>query len=79
MKRTIILILGTTVLLAGCGRVGDSPPMQPPAAAVQFTALVRQVLAVSTETATPIELANLDIVFDDDNPQAFDDILAAAP
>lgn len=79
MKHSTLLLLGAIALTAGCARVSDSPPMQPPAATVQFTALVRQVMAVSPEIAAPIELANLVIVFDDDNPQAFDDILAAAP
>ena len=79
MKHSTLLTLGVMALMAGCARVSDSPPMQSPAPAIQFTALVRQVMAVAPETAAPIELASLDIVFDDDSPQAFDDILAAAP
>ena len=78
MKRTIVLLMGAAVLLAGCGGASNSPPMQPPATALQFTALVKQVMVSSADTAAPVELTDLSIAYDDESPQAFDAILAAA-
>lgn len=79
MKPIMYLLVCTMALLAGCGGGGGSQPMPPPVATVQFTALVKQVMAAPADSAAPIEVGNLRIAFDDDeNPQAFDEILAAA-
>lgn len=80
MIRTIALLVCIVALLEGCGGGNGSEQMPPPpAATVQFTALVKQVMAAPADTAAPMEVGNLSIAFDDDeNPQAFDDILAAA-
>ncbi len=76
MKRTIVLLLGAATILAGCG--GNSQSMPPPSASTQFTALVKQVMAARADNAAPLELGNLKIAYgDDENPQAFDDLLAA--
>lgn len=79
MKRTIVLLVASVSMLAGCGGSKNSPPAMQPNTSVQFTALAKQVLAAPADTAAPVEVTNLNIVFgDDENPQAFDDILPPA-
>ena len=76
MKRTIVLSLVVATVLVGCG--GSSQSVPPAATSTQFTALVSQVMAAPADSAAPLELASLDIAYgDDENPQAFDDLLAA--
>lgn len=80
MKRTIVLIVGAAASLAGCGGVSGPAAMPAPVAPLQFTALTKQVLAAPADTSAPVEVASLDIAFgDDENPQAFDDVLPPAP
>ena len=75
MKRTIVLSLVAATVLAGCG--GSSQSMPPPSTSTQFTALVKQVVTAPVDSV-PLELGNLNIGYGDaENPQAFDDLLAA--
>ena len=79
MKRTIVLLVASVSMLAGCGGSKNSPPAMQPNSSVQFTALAKQVLAAPADTAAPVEVAGLNIAYgDDENPQAFDDVLPPA-
>lgn len=75
MKRKILWMMGTALVLGGCGG-GSQELMQRPNSTTLFTTLVKQVLAASADTAVPTAVANLNISFaDDENPQAFADVL----
>jgi hypothetical protein len=80
MKNTIVLAVGVAAVLVGCGGGGSSEVVMPTVAPVQFTALAKQVLVASADSSAPVEVGNLNIAFgDDENPQAFDDVLPPAP
>jgi len=91
MKHFKQLLCITAVLCAGCGGGGggggDDPPpaaMTPPPAATpaNFTTFVvaQYQPGATTETATPALVDGATFTFtDDNNPNAFDTVIATAP
>lgn len=56
---------------------GTPPPATPQTA--DFTQVVKEQVAATSETSEPIEINDTKFVFkDDDNPAAFDDVLPKA-
>ena len=86
MNRIIPLLGVVTICLSGCSGSDyrDTPaptPMQP-AATQDFTAFVvsQYSSTATTETAGPIEVDTTNFTFgDNDNPAAFNSIIATAP
>ena len=84
MKHFKQLLCVTAVLCAGCGSDYSPPPgVSPPggANAVDFSTFVStQYGTPPSETALPVEVEATNFTFaDDDNPRAFDSVIATAP
>jgi hypothetical protein len=80
--RALLTALVATACLAGCGGSGSSigAPAAPSAhsAAINFTAFTEKLLQIHSDSAQPTPVTSADFEFpDNDNPQAFADVLPA--
>ena len=79
MKSVVVSTIVAAALLAGCGAGSSNPVAMQSVAPVEFMALAKQVLMAPADSSAPMELGNMKIAFgDDENPQAFDDVLPPA-
>lgn len=71
----ITVLCAATLLLGGCFNGSDSNVSQPDPA-VDFTAFVKAQFDRTGDTTAPASVNNVDLSFNDqNNPQAFDDLL----
>lgn len=86
MRRFVFMAAGfaLAVVLAGCGSSGSDPvAVEPPAPApppppppIDFTTFVKDRFAETSDTTDPVNVDDEDFAFaDNDNPDAFDDLL----
>jgi len=79
--KAVLATLLATACLAGCGggssmTVPAAPPAQP--SGISFTVFTKQLLRIDSDSAQPTPVTSAQFVFpDDDNPQAFADVLPA--
>ncbi len=82
MKRLLAILL-TTACLAACdggSRMGPERATTTPVqtAKVEFTAFTKELLRTQSDSAQPLAVSAAQFAFpDDDNPQAFADVLPA--
>lgn len=87
-KRTLAvaaLMLATTVAIQGCdSSYNDAPPAEPPTAPppppppVAFSQFVKDQFANTADDTDPVDVDAMEFSFtDQDNPDAFDDLLTA--
>ena len=72
-------------IVAGCsdgngngnnGGGNNPPPPPPPPATTSFTDFVHAQLTATSDTSDPVDVNGIDFTFpDDDNPNAFNDVL----
>jgi ABC-type glycerol-3-phosphate transport system substrate-binding protein len=82
-KRAIAAAMGLALVLAGCGGGGSemaaapvTPTTPPPIANPDYTAFVKQLLLLTSETMDPISVDGVTYAFaDEDNANAYADIL----
>lgn len=84
LKKAMIGI-GVTLLLGACGSDNNRsvqvppppPPPPPPPMAVDFTPFVKAQFDATADDTDPVAVDDTDFAFnDEDNPGAFDDLLA---
>ena len=79
--KALLASLLATVCLAGCGGGSSmmapaAPPAQP--SGINFTVFTKQLLRIDSDSAQPTPVTSAQFEFpDDDNPQAFADVLPA--
>jgi len=78
--RALVAMMLAGACLSGCGGSSMSEPAAPPAqpAAINFTAFTEKLLRIQSDTAQPTPVTTAQFEFpDNDNPQAFADVLPA--
>lgn len=79
--KTALLGAMTTFVLTACGGSSGGappppPPPPPPPAPMEFTMIVRDQFAATSDTTDPVEVDDANIAFsDNDNAGVFDDLL----
>ncbi|MGJ3257773.1 MAG: hypothetical protein ACFE0K_15775 [Alcanivorax sp.] len=80
MRYLLATIISLSALvLSGCfGSDNDRPPRQQAPVAINYTAFVKAQLATNGDTRDPVPINDTRFIFRDlNNPDAYDDVLAA--